>query len=144
MLQWTPSPPTTRLLRSGTADAPIVALASMRSFAAVAADLLNTNTRRNLAMLLTQRLAQLTRVRTVRLNEISGSMSPRSLQPVRVRDYVAYAVPVREEGRQVMLEAAFDARNGPDDWTCQLLEGGRQPGRRAARGGAAGHARRRR
>ena len=76
----------------------------------VAADLLNTNTRRNLAMLLTQRLAQLTRVRTVRLNEISGSMSPRSLQPVRVRDYVAYAVPVREEGRQVMLEAAFDAQ----------------------------------
>ena len=89
----------------------------------VTADLLNTNNRRNLAMLLTQRLAQLTRVRSVRLNEISGSMSPRSLQPVRVRDYVAYAVPVREEGRQVMLEAAFDTRNGPDDWTCQLLEG---------------------
>ena len=89
----------------------------------VAADLLNTTNRRNLAMLLTQRLAQLTHVRSVRLNEISGSMSTRSLQPVRVRDYVAYAVPVRDEGRQVMLEAAFDARNGPDDWTCQLLEG---------------------
>src|SRR5688572_19929990 len=89
----------------------------------VAADLLNTNNRRDFAVLLTQRLAQLTRVRSVRLNEISGSMSPRSLQPVRVRDYVAYAVPIREEGRQVMLEAAFDARSGPDDWTCQLLEG---------------------
>ena len=89
----------------------------------VAADLLNTNTRRNFAMLLTERLAQLTRVRSIRLNEISGAMPTRSLQPIRVRDYVAYAVPVREEGRQVMLEAAFDARNGPDDWTCQLLEG---------------------
>ncbi len=89
----------------------------------VATDLLNTNNRRNLATLLTERLAQLTRVRSVRLKEISGTMPPRSLQPVRVRDYVAYAVPVREEGRQVMLEAAFDARNGPDDWTCQLLEG---------------------
>src|SRR5687768_2591682 len=88
----------------------------------VAADLLNTNHRRNFALFLTERLAQLTRVRSVRLNEISGTMAPRSLQPVRVRDYVAYSVPVREEGRQVMLEAAFDGRTGPDDWTCQMLE----------------------
>ncbi len=88
----------------------------------VVADLLNTNNRRNLAMFLTQRLAQLTRVRSVRLNEISGTMSTRSLQPIRARDYVAFTVPVREEGRQVMLEAAFDARHRPDDWTCQLLE----------------------
>ena len=73
-------------------------------------------------MFLTQRLAQLTRVRSVRLNEISGAMSTRSLQPIRARDYVAFTVPVREEGRQVMLEAAFDARHRPDDWTCQLLE----------------------
>ncbi|MGH9218743.1 MAG: hypothetical protein ACRD1W_05555, partial [Vicinamibacterales bacterium] len=89
----------------------------------VAADLLNTTNRRNFAMLLTQRLAQLTRVRSIRLNEISGALPTKSLQPVRVKDYVAYAVPVREEGRQVMLEAAFDARSGPDDWTLQLLEG---------------------
>ena len=88
----------------------------------VVSDLLGTNNRRNLAMFLTQRLAQLTRVRSVRLNEISGTMTTRSLQPVRARDYVAYSVPVREEGRQVMLEAAFDARHRPDDWTCQLLE----------------------
>lgn len=89
----------------------------------VAADLLKATNRRNLAMLLTERLARLARVRSIRINEISGSMPPLSVQPVRVRDYVAYAVPVREEGRQVMLEAAFDPRNGPDDWTCQLLEG---------------------
>ncbi len=88
----------------------------------VATDFLNTNHRRNFAVFLTERLAQLTSVRSVRINEISGAMSPRSLQPVRARDYVAYAVPVREEGRQVMLEAAFDARTGPDDWTCQVLE----------------------
>ena len=53
-------------------------------------------------------------------------MPPRSLQPVRARDYVAFAVPVKEEGRQVMLEASFDARSGPDDWTCQLLEAAAQ------------------
>jgi hypothetical protein len=88
----------------------------------VAGDLLNTNHRRHFAVFLTERLAQLTRIRSVRLNEIHGSMSSRSLQPVRVRDYVAYSVPVREEGRQVMLEAAFDGPSGPDDWTCQMLE----------------------
>ncbi len=88
----------------------------------LASDLLNTNNRRNLAMFLTQRLAQLTRVRIVRLNEISGTMSTRSLHPIRARDYVAYSVPVREEGRQVMLEASFDPGDRPDDWTCQLLE----------------------
>ena len=88
----------------------------------VAADLLNTNHRRNFAVFLTERLAQLTRIRSVRINEISGALPSRSLQPVRVRDYIAYSVPVREEGRQVMLEAAFDARNRPDDWTCQMLE----------------------
>ena len=88
----------------------------------VVSDLLNANQRRSFAMFLTQRLAQLTRVRSIRLNEISGTMSTKSLQPVRARDYVAYVVPVRESGRQVMLEAAFDAGNRPDDWTCQLLE----------------------
>ena len=88
----------------------------------VTADLLNTNGRRNLAMLLTERLSQLTRVRSVRLNEISGSLTTSALHPVRARDYIAFTVPVRDEGRQVMLEAAFDSRHGPDEWTCQLLE----------------------
>lgn len=88
----------------------------------VAGDLLRTNDRRRLSRFLTNRLAELTDVRSVGLKEISSTMSPRSLQPIRARDYVAYTVPVREEGRQVMLEASFDARMGPDDWTCQLIE----------------------
>jgi len=90
----------------------------------VASDLLGTGDRRNLAAFLTERLARMTRLRSIRLNEISisNSTAPRSLQPVRARDYVAFAVPVREPGRQVMLEAAFDQRSGPDEWTCQLLE----------------------
>ena len=69
-------------------------------------------------------------------------MSPRSLQPIRARDYVAFAVPVKEEGRQVMLEASFDARSGPDDWTCQLIEAAASIAGGAARDRAAGlHAR---
>jgi transcriptional regulator with PAS, ATPase and Fis domain len=88
----------------------------------VAADLVGTDARRNLAALLVQRLRRLDGVRSIRLNEIAASMPTRSSQPIRARDYVAYLVPVKEPGRQVVLEAAFDARRGPDAWTCQVLE----------------------
>ena len=89
----------------------------------VAGDLLSTTDRRNLSSLLTERLSQIARVRSIRINEISTTgIGAHSLQPVRARDYIAFSVPVREPGRQVMLEAAFDARTGPDDWTCQLFE----------------------
>ena len=88
----------------------------------VAGDLVETDARRHLAKLLIERLSRLDGVRSVRLNEISASMPTRSLQPIRARDYVAYVVPVKEPGRQVVLEAAFDAKRGPDDWTCQIIE----------------------
>ena len=88
----------------------------------IAADVLNASDRRNLSVFLTQRLAQIARVRSIGLKEITSSMPPHALQPIRARDYVAFHVPVKEEGRQVMLEASFDPRHGPDEWTCQLLE----------------------
>jgi transcriptional regulator with PAS, ATPase and Fis domain len=88
----------------------------------VAADLVGTDARRNFAGLLIARLNHLEGVRKVRVAEITASMPTRSLQPIRSRDYVAYLVPVKEPGRQVVLEVAFDARRGPDAWTCQLLE----------------------
>jgi len=86
----------------------------------IASDLVNRSDRRNLSIILTERLRQLAHVRSIGLKEISSTM--RSVQPIRARDYVAFSVPVKEEGRQVMLEASFDARTGPDDWTCQLIE----------------------
>ena len=88
----------------------------------VTGDVLTTMDRRNFVMFLTERLASLARVRSVRVKEIASALAPRSLQPVRARDYIAFSVPVRDDGRQVMLEAAFDARAGVDEWTCQLLE----------------------
>lgn len=88
----------------------------------VGGDLLAASERRNLSAFLTERLSKMVPVRSIRLNEITSSMPTRSLQPVRTRDYVAFAVPVKEPGRQLMLEASFDPRGGPDDWTCQLLE----------------------
>ena len=88
----------------------------------VSGDLLAASERRNLGAFLTERLSKMVPVRSIRLNEITSTTPTRSLQPVRTRDYVAFAVPVKEPGRQLMLEAAFDQRGGPDDWTCQLLE----------------------
>jgi Sigma-54 interaction domain len=88
----------------------------------VAADFVGTDARRNLATLVIERLNRLDGVRRIRLTEIAASMPSRSLQPIRSRDYVAYLVPVKEPGRQVLLEVAFDARRGPDAWTCQLIE----------------------
>jgi transcriptional regulator with PAS, ATPase and Fis domain len=88
----------------------------------VVGDLLAASERRNLAVFLTDRLSKMVSVRSIRLNEITSTMPTRSLQPVRARDYVAFSVPVKDPGRQLMLEASFDSRGGPDDWTCQLLE----------------------
>jgi transcriptional regulator with PAS, ATPase and Fis domain len=88
----------------------------------VAGDLLAASERRNLGVLLTDRLAKLVPVRSIRLNEITSTMPRRSLQPIRARDYVAFSVPVREPGRQLMLEASFDPRGGLDEWACQLLD----------------------
>ena len=88
----------------------------------VGGDLLAASERRNLSAFLTDRLTRMVPVRSIRLNEITSATPTRSLQPIRTRDYVAFSVPVKEPGRQVMLEASFDQRCGPDDWTCQLLE----------------------
>ena len=68
------------------------------------------------------RLRQLIPAQTVRLNELSGAPSIRVGQPVRAHDYVAYAVPLADSTRRVVLEASFPAEQGLDEWSCQLLE----------------------
>ena len=65
----------------------------------VTADVLAASDRRKLSLTLTQRLAQVARLRSVGLKEISTSAPARALHPVRMRDYVAFAVPVKEEGQ---------------------------------------------
>jgi transcriptional regulator with PAS, ATPase and Fis domain len=90
----------------------------------VASDLLGTSERRQLSALLVDRLSRITALRSVSIKEISRTApaSPGTLRPVRTRDFVAFAVPVRDDERQLVLEASFDDRSGPDEWTCQLLE----------------------
>jgi DNA-binding NtrC family response regulator len=78
--------------------------------------------RPDLSTLLTGRLRQLLPARSVSINELPGGPSIRVGQPIRARDYVAYAIPVADPKRQVVLEASFPGERGVDDWTCQLLE----------------------
>jgi DNA-binding NtrC family response regulator len=88
----------------------------------VAVDLLATSQRRDLPVLLIERLQRIAPVKSLRLSEIAGGRPGRSGQPVRARDYIAYPVPVRGAGRHLMLEATLEERSGPDDWTCELIE----------------------
>jgi len=68
------------------------------------------------------RLRGLIPAQSVRLNELTGTASIRVGQPVRTRDYVAFAVPVVDTTRHIVLEASCAADSNLDDWSCQLLE----------------------
>ncbi len=76
----------------------------------------------DLPAMLIGRLRRLLPAKSVRLNEITGAPTIRVGQPVRARDYVAYAVPVGDSARSIVLEASFPGERGLDDWSCQLLE----------------------
>ncbi len=72
--------------------------------------------------MLASRLRQVVAAKTVRFNELPGNSSIRLGQPVRARDYVAFAVPIVDSARKLVLEASFPGERGLDDWNCQLLE----------------------
>jgi DNA-binding NtrC family response regulator len=76
----------------------------------------------DLHALLVARLGRLLPAKSVRLNELNGSPAIRVGQPVRARDYVAYAVPVSDASRRLVLEASASGDRALDDWSCQLLE----------------------
>jgi transcriptional regulator with PAS, ATPase and Fis domain len=67
------------------------------------------------------RLRRLLPARSIGINELSSVPAIRVGQPIRARDYVAFAIPVADPNRQLVLEASF-AGDRVDDWTCQLLE----------------------
>ncbi len=77
--------------------------------------------RRDLASALTERLARVTPVRSIRMSELKGA-ALRSSQPIRARDYIAFAIPTADPGRRLMLEATLDPDAGLDSWSAQLLE----------------------
>ena len=67
-------------------------------------------------------LQRLLPAKTIRLNELSSTTTIRVGQPIKARDYVAYAVPLADATRRVVLEASFPGERGIDEWTCQMLE----------------------
>ena len=67
-------------------------------------------------------LQRLLPAKTIRLNELSSTTTIRVGQPIRARDYVAYAVPLADATRRMVLEASFPGERGIDEWTCQMLE----------------------
>ncbi len=78
--------------------------------------------RRDLASALTERLARVTPVRSIRLSELKGAAALRMSHPIRARDYIAFAIPTADPGRRLMLEATIDPDVGLDPWSAQLLE----------------------
>ena len=76
----------------------------------------------DLPTLLTGRLRRLLPARSIGINELPSGPAIRVGQPIRARDYVAFAIPVADPNRHLVLEASFTHERGVDDWTCQLLE----------------------
>jgi transcriptional regulator with PAS, ATPase and Fis domain len=88
----------------------------------VACDWIGQACRPDAETMLLGRLRQMVPAKSVRLNQLNGTPPVRVGKPVRARDYVAFAVPVADAGRNVVLEASFPGDRGADDWSCQLLE----------------------
>jgi DNA-binding NtrC family response regulator len=88
----------------------------------VAADWLTQTGTHDLKSLVVRRLRAMLPMQSVRLNELPSAPSIRVGQPIRARDYVAFAVPASDTTRNLVLEASTIADAGLDDWSCQLLE----------------------
>ena len=88
----------------------------------VATDWVTQSGANDLKSMVVRRLRSMLPTQSVRLNELPTGPSIRVGQPVRARDYVAYAVPASDATRNLVLEASNAGDGGIDDWSCQLLE----------------------
>jgi transcriptional regulator with PAS, ATPase and Fis domain len=88
----------------------------------IAQDWLITHGRADMKESMLDRLRAVLRPGTVRFNELPSAPAIRPGHPIKTKDYVAYAVPVSDPGRRIVLEASMPHDRGLDDWTCQLLE----------------------
>jgi transcriptional regulator with PAS, ATPase and Fis domain len=88
----------------------------------VANDWLTTAGRADLQAAIVARLRRVVAAGSVRFNEITASPALRPGKPIRTRDYAAYAVPLSDPARHMVLEVSVPQGQALDDWTCQLLE----------------------
>jgi transcriptional regulator with PAS, ATPase and Fis domain len=89
---------------------------------AVAQDWLVTHGRAELQEAMLDRLKPMLRPGNIRFTELANTPSLRPGHPIKTKDYVAFAVPVSDPARRIVLEASLHNERGFDDWTCQLLE----------------------
>ena len=87
----------------------------------MATDWVSNNGPKDVSAMMLARLRRLLTLKSVQFNELVGGASVRIGQPVRTRDYVAFAVPSCDSARRIVLEASFE-QSALDDWSCQLLE----------------------
>jgi transcriptional regulator with PAS, ATPase and Fis domain len=88
----------------------------------IANDWLLTDGRADLQAAILDRLRRVLTPGIIRFKEMETSRGLRPGKPIKTRDYVAYAVPVIDSTRRLMLEASVPPDRGLDEWTCQLLE----------------------
>jgi transcriptional regulator with PAS, ATPase and Fis domain len=88
----------------------------------LASDWLSTQGRADLQASIVARLRAVVSAGNIRFNEIGPSPALRRGKPIRTRDYAAYAVPLSDPTRHIVLEASVPSGQALDDWTCQLLE----------------------
>jgi transcriptional regulator with PAS, ATPase and Fis domain len=88
----------------------------------VATECLSPAAASELRTLLLAKIRRLVQAKSVQFNELSGSASVRVGEPVRARDYIAFAVPTGDATHRVVLEASFTQDRGTDEWSCQVLE----------------------
>ena len=88
----------------------------------VATDCLTQSLASDLRPILLARLRRVVQAKSLQFSEIPPTPALRTNQPVRTRDYVAYAVATGDADKRVVLEASFGSDSGLDDWSCQFLQ----------------------
>jgi transcriptional regulator with PAS, ATPase and Fis domain len=88
----------------------------------ISQDWLATHGRADMKESMLERLRAVVRPGDVRFNELPSAPAIRPGHPIRTKDYVAYAVPVSDPSRRIVLEASVTHEHELDAWTCQLLE----------------------
>jgi transcriptional regulator with PAS, ATPase and Fis domain len=88
----------------------------------IATDCLTQAPPSELRTLLLAKIRRLVQAKSVQFNELGGAAAIRVGEPVRARDYIAYAVPTGDAANRIVLEASFTHDRGTDEWCCQVLE----------------------
>jgi transcriptional regulator with PAS, ATPase and Fis domain len=88
----------------------------------VATDCLAHTAASDLKAMFLSRVRRIVPVKNLQFSEVPGAPALRAAQPVRTRDYVAYAIPSSDSSKRTVLEASLAGEASLDDWTCQFMQ----------------------